>query len=281
MFVLLAYWFGLADRYSIFLYGHVDHIGDPPAQPFDALTRTRYVMASFAAAGFGASADVVRALASRSFASAVRPCGGWRAYALTALGLSVSTTALAHGVNAPTLPFGHALLVGAAAGIGFGLAIWWRDTVDGGTGRLAWLVADGAGPAIVLLGWRVVELPERGVAVSRATLAATAVVLGAAASIHLVGYVRVHAPDAPAGSLLRTLAAGTCVAVLGFPMLHHLHTLPAYPYITAAQNVGGYHLATWVQAALIAVIITATGNAWTNRGPRTESRDLDPNPPPC
>ena len=47
---LFIYWFAIADRYTIFLYGHTAP-GIPLAQPFDAMTRSRYWMAGLVAAG--------------------------------------------------------------------------------------------------------------------------------------------------------------------------------------------------------------------------------------
>lgn len=38
---LFYYWFAIADRYVIFLYGHTAP-GIPPAQPFDEMTSSRY-----------------------------------------------------------------------------------------------------------------------------------------------------------------------------------------------------------------------------------------------
>lgn len=47
---LFYYWFGIADRYAVFLYGHTT-TNIPPAQPFDATTSNRYWMAGLVAAG--------------------------------------------------------------------------------------------------------------------------------------------------------------------------------------------------------------------------------------
>ena len=47
---LFYHWFAVADRYAIFLYGH-SAPGIPLAQPFDAMTRSRYWMAGLVAAG--------------------------------------------------------------------------------------------------------------------------------------------------------------------------------------------------------------------------------------
>jgi hypothetical protein len=47
---LFYYWFGVADRYAIFLYGHTA-AGIQTTQPFDAVTSNRYWMAGLVAAG--------------------------------------------------------------------------------------------------------------------------------------------------------------------------------------------------------------------------------------
>lgn len=45
MLALYAYWFGFANRYSVFLYEHLN------ATPFDEVTRSRYWMAGLVASG--------------------------------------------------------------------------------------------------------------------------------------------------------------------------------------------------------------------------------------
>ena len=52
LFVLdiLYHWFAVVDQYVIFLYGH-SAPGIPLAQPFDAMTRSRYWMAGLVASG--------------------------------------------------------------------------------------------------------------------------------------------------------------------------------------------------------------------------------------
>ncbi|HRJ62455.1 MAG TPA: hypothetical protein PKZ99_14885, partial [Azospirillaceae bacterium] len=52
LFILVVYyyWFAVANRYAIFLYGHTAD-GIPPAQPFDATTSSRYWMAGLVVAG--------------------------------------------------------------------------------------------------------------------------------------------------------------------------------------------------------------------------------------
>lgn len=261
MFALLAYWFCLANRYAIFLYGHVDHVGDPPAQPFDALTTTRYVMAGFAAAGFGAAADLLRQRVRRSPASDANGGADWGITARTAMVLAVATLVMVGRANTPSLPPPLALSVAAAAGLGFAMAMWWLTTVGGVDGRLLWLIADGTAPAAVMLGWRVVELPERGVAKPVAVAAAAAVLIGAAGWRRLVRGARECVRSAPPPSTMRSLSAGACLVLLGFPMLHYVHTLAGFPYlyITAAQSVGGYHAITWLQAAFLAIALTTIG----------------------
>ncbi|MEO8085105.1 MAG: hypothetical protein ABI780_14900, partial [Ardenticatenales bacterium] len=260
MFALVVYWYCLANRYAIFLYGHVDHIGDPPAQPFDALTTTRYVMASFAAAGFGATGELLRNLIPRS-ASDVNRGAGWKAIAPTVIVLVVATFFVASRANTPSLPLPLALIVAAASGLGYCMAMWWLHTVGGDGSRLLWLIADGTAPAMVILGWRIVEVPERGVAKPIAMVAATAVLLGAVGCRRLVRGLRGRVRNAPLPSPMRSQMAGACLVLLGFPMLHYVHTFAGYPYmyITAAQNVGGYHVITWLQATVLAVALTTIG----------------------
>jgi len=48
---LFYYWYALADRYAVFLYGHVASPGDPGAQPFDEMTASRYWMCGLVACG--------------------------------------------------------------------------------------------------------------------------------------------------------------------------------------------------------------------------------------
>ena len=47
---LFFHWFGLANRYVLFLYGH-SAPGIPLTQPFDAMTASRYWMSGLVAAG--------------------------------------------------------------------------------------------------------------------------------------------------------------------------------------------------------------------------------------
>ena len=44
------YWYGIANRYSIFLYAHTA-VGILQAQPFDEMTSSRYWMSGLVAAG--------------------------------------------------------------------------------------------------------------------------------------------------------------------------------------------------------------------------------------
>ena len=47
---LFYYWFAIADRYAIFLYGHTA-TGIPLTQPFDEMTSSRYWMCGLVASG--------------------------------------------------------------------------------------------------------------------------------------------------------------------------------------------------------------------------------------
>ena len=61
------YWFAVADRYAIFLYGHLG------ATPFDEVTSSRYWMGGLVAAGFVLLGYAVR---QRVWQWGSRGCGG-------------------------------------------------------------------------------------------------------------------------------------------------------------------------------------------------------------
>ena len=108
---LFYYWFAVADRYAIFLYGHTAP-GIPLAQPFDAMTRSRYWMAGLVAAGAVMVIYIVfnwflGRLAIRR-GQHYRPPAWWRVWVLCALPLIIGIPAITMTRNTPTLPLGLA-----------------------------------------------------------------------------------------------------------------------------------------------------------------------------
>lgn len=169
---LFIYWFGIANRHVIFLYGHVA-VNLPQTQPFDEITTSRYWMAGLVAAG------VVMVLYTTSYwvwgqvaawrKQAVVPAPWWQVWLGSALPLSIGIPVITMTMNSPTLPprLAAACLVATLLGLAIALAPGaWAATRPW---DLLWLLADGCGllPALLLL--HAVELPGRGLSLSPTT----------------------------------------------------------------------------------------------------------------
>jgi hypothetical protein len=262
---LFIYWFAIADRYVIFLYGHTAR-GIPLAQPFDAMTRSRYGMTGLVAAGavmviYAAVNWVLGRLANRR-GQDYRPPAWWRVWVLCALPLIVGIPAITMTRNLPTLPLGLAAACVIATLAGLALALLpgeWaaRRPVD-----LTWLAFDGIGLMPILLLLRSVELPGRGVSVTMplAVLLAVGGLMVGIAWLGIMTGLRCHARRStpPAGALL---AAGLCISYLLMPLVHHLlATPPGWRYISTASNFFAFspllQLVVFAVAAGLAIGIT-------------------------
>ncbi len=240
---LFYYWYGLADRYVIFLYGHVaGGIKTTPAQAFDATTSSRYWMAGLVAAGAVmalsvAAGGVLGRLAVWRKRNSVPP--RWpQVWALAALPIGVGVPAITMTVNAPTLPPGLAAACVAATLLGLAIALAAGEWAATRPAELAWLAADSVGlmPALLLL--RTVELPGRGMSVSRpaAWLAAigglTAGLIWLAGMSALRRWRRSATPSA-----VSLFVGGLGLSYVLMPLVHYLLATPAaYRYISTASN---------------------------------------------
>ncbi len=259
---LFYYWFAVADRYAIFLYGHAT-TNIPPTQPFDTVTSSRYWMAGLVAAGavlVGYSGGLWfagRIAAGRR--RAFTPPTGWRVWVLCALPLAVGVPAITMTVNAPTLPLGLAAACAAATLAGLAVAVWPGEWAAQRPLDLAWLAVDGLGLVPALIFVRAIELPGRGLSVTPA-LAWGAALGGSLAGLIWLGVVsalrawrRRPVPDAGA-----VLLAGLALSYLWLPLVHYLiASPPEYRYITTASNF--FALAPAVQALALAI---AVAQAW-------------------
>ena len=117
MLGLLYYWFAVADRYAVFLYGHLG------ATPFDAVTSSRYWMAGLVAAGSLLAISVAgNWLAGRASPRYLPP--DWRAvWALSAAVTAPGAAAIALFGGEPRLP---ARIGGGLRGRGHGRHWPWR-----------------------------------------------------------------------------------------------------------------------------------------------------------
>jgi hypothetical protein len=259
---LFYYWFAIADRYAVFLYGHTT-TNILPAQPFDALTSSRYWMAGLVAAGavlvwYPAGLWLLGRLAAWQ-GRVFEPPPGWRVWALCALPLAVGIPAITLTVNNPTLPLGLALACAAAALAGLALAVLPGEWAARRPADLAWLAADGLGLVPALMFVRAIELPARGLSIS-VPVAWGAAIGGSLAGLAWLGLLSGLRAwrRRPSPGAATVLLAGLAISYLFFPLVHHLiATPPGFWYITAASNF--FALAPAVQALALAV---AGGQAW-------------------
>jgi hypothetical protein len=257
---LFVTWFGIADRYRVFLY---DHLG---ATPFDAVTGSRYWMAGLVAAG----AVMVCYTLANWLAGRVAVLRGrawapppWQQVWLVAVPpLLVGIPLVTMTLNHPVLPWTWALRATLAAVTGLAFALMPGRWAARRPWDLAWLVLSGLGLVPVLFILRALELPARGIISPALGLL---VGLGSIpiGGLWLAGVAwlaaRCHRPVAHMGSLL---AAGLCLSYLGLPLVHHLlATPPGYRYITTASNF--FALNPALQAGVL--VVAAAGAAAATR----------------
>jgi hypothetical protein len=256
---LFYYWFGVADRYRVFLYGHTT-TGIPPAQPFDAITASRYWMAGLVAAGsvlmLGMAAAWVQHRLTQGRGVTWVPAPWWQVWAICAAVLSIGLPAITMTVNAPTLPPPIAAQCAAATLAGLAAALWLSHGAAVRPDALPWLAADGLGLLPPLLLLRAVELPGRGLSVSPAVAWGAAVGGCLAGLVWLAGMSGLHhwrGRETPgAGALLIT---GLALSYLVLPLVHHLvATPPGFRYISTAGNFFAFSPA--VQALAVGVAAT-------------------------
>lgn len=262
---LFYYWFAIANRYVIFLYGHKAN-GIPLAQPFDEMTSSRYWMCGLVASGlvlllYTAMEWVLGLLAARR-RRPYAPPAWWQVWALCLLPLAIGIPLITMTVNTPTLPPLLAALCVATTLAGLALALWPGAWAAQRPGDLVWLAADGVGLMPTLLLLRTVELPGRGLAVT-VPLAVLAAVGGTLLGIGWLGVMsglrvwrRTSWPQAHA-----VLVAGLGLSYLLLPVVHYLlATPPAYHYISTASNFfafnSGLQVLVFVVAAGLAVGVT-------------------------
>jgi len=269
MLGMVYYWFAVADRYAVFLYGHVDRPGDLPAAPFGPITRSRYWMSGFVAAGvIMVLYAAIVGLAAHWMARRGRPFTPPKAakvWVCAAPILVVGVPAITMTQNRPTLPAHLAAAVTGTAVLGLVLALWPAGWAARRPTDLAWLALDGLGLVPPLLLWRAIELPARGILSAPITWAVVVgSIAGGAVWLGLMTAARARSRRAtPAAS--EVFGAGVTWVVLGVPLAHHLlFTPPAYRYITSAPNVFGFTWQTWISALLVAAALAA-GATWCRR----------------
>jgi hypothetical protein len=275
---LFAYWFAVADRYAIFLYGHLG------ATPFDTITSSRYWMAGLVACGM----VLVLYTLANWIAGRMAARGGWsfrppawqRVWLLCLVPLAAGIPAITLTANTPSLPPSLAAACTLATLAGLALALAPGSWAAQRPVELAWLALDGAGLMPVLILFHFVELPGRGSAVP--TAAPWAVAIGSLlASVAWLGFMTAlrtwrHRPLVRPGLIL---IAGLCLSYLLVPLLHHLLLTPRETrYITASSNVFAYTLSVQLLVLALATLLdvgtTWLRSAFTHRRGKTSKTGL-------
>jgi hypothetical protein len=252
MLGLYYYWFAVVDRYVVFLYGHLG------AEPFDATTTSRYLMAGAVAGGcvlvgYTVAANLL-ALVAQWRGRVYAPPPWWKVWRACALPLALGIPLITAMGNEPPLPDVLAVACALTALVGLALALPAAAWAAERPVALLLLAGDGLGLLPVLLLMHAVELPARNVISPEVAYgAALFSLLGGVVWLLAMTALRaaVGSPHPRAG---RVLLAGLCMAYLGLPLVHHLLFTPAeYRYISASANFLAYS-----PVLQVAVLATAT-----------------------
>jgi hypothetical protein len=254
---LFYYWYGLANRYIVFLYGHTA-AGIPQAQPFDEMTSSRYWMSGLVAAGavmaLYTATNWLRGRVAAWRKKRFVPSTWWQVWVLGAIPISIGIPAITMTMNSPTLPPALAAACAAATLLGLAVALLPGKWAAERPLDLIWLVADGVElmPALLLL--RAVELPGRGLSVSysAAWLLAIGGLLAGSAWLAGMSMLRLwRRKETPGAGAL--LLAGLGLSYVLMPLAHYLLTTPpAYRYISTASNFFAFNLGIQFLAAIVA-----------------------------
>jgi uncharacterized membrane protein YidH (DUF202 family) len=253
---LFYYWFAVADRYAIFLYGHRN------ALPFEEPTTSRYWMSGLVACGVVMMAYILANWLLGRWAARQRRtyrAPAWeQVWLASSVPLAIGIPAITMTVNQPTLPPLNAIACVAATLAGLAIALAPGAWAAERPRDLIWLGLDGMGlmPALLLL--HAVELPSRGIGNSRtAYLAAIGGTLAGVAWLGVMTGLRAWRRKSPPKALA-LWAAGLGLSYLVMPVVHHLLFTPAeYRYISTAANFfafdPGVQLMVFAVAAALAV----------------------------
>lgn len=230
---LFYYWFGVANRYAVFLYGHYG------AEPFDNPTLSRYQMTGLVASGavlvlYGMANWFIANLAEVIYRRYIVP-EWWRVWMLCVPPLGIALPLIMMTVNWPTLPLPVALASTAVALGSLPLALVPGRLAVEDLGELAWrtLVGLGLTPSLLLL--RAVELTDKMPAGIAIGIAMGSTLAGAGWSLAVAWF---HSQRRGRCWKMTDLLISTlCLAYLIGPLAHYLlFTPPDYRYITVAAN---------------------------------------------
>jgi hypothetical protein len=275
---LFYYWFAIADRYAIFLYGHHG------AMPFDKRTSSRYWMSGLVACG---TVMVLYAMANWFFGrlAGIRfrsytPPAWWQVWLVSAPLLAIGIPSITLVFNQPTLRPSDATACVAVTLAGLALALTPGRLAAQRPLELVWLAITGLGlvPSLLLL--RALELPAAGLATGRSAylLSSGSLVVGIIwltitswlgdrrQLLHLAAHR--FAPtlfdrpepmaDAAKGASrplvesVKLLVSAFCQSYLLLPLAHHLYLTPSeHRYISTSANFFALNLSTQLFCFLV------------------------------
>jgi hypothetical protein len=268
---VMGYWFGIADRYIIFLYHHNMGPGFDTS-PFGWVTVSRYWMAGLVADGMIMVLYTGVCWLLGRLLPGYRPPSWWRVWVICAGPLLVVLLLITMTANQPTLPVVNAAQVALAALIGLALALWPGERAAARPRELAWLAADSWGMMLVLLFGGLADDVGRWLAagaVGRVRLIFGGIGAGVIWLLivtALRGWRKVPVPRA--GDVL---ASGFGITYLLMPLIHYSLGTDGIFYITDSSNFFSDHLlfqlGVWVIAALVALGITRLRRALVRQAP--------------
>lgn len=256
MFVLglFYYWFGVIDRYVIFLYGHLG------ATPFDERTVGRYWMSGLVASGFVMIGyTTVNWLLGRIAAFRhrdYRPPTWWHIWALCAVPLAIGIPLITMTLNSPTMPPSIAMACVLVTLIGLAFALTPGSWAAKRPSELVWLTFDGLGLMPILLNLHVIEMPATAsVSTRTAYLVAFGSAFAGAVWLGIMtGLRRWRRKSLPGASSL--FVAGICLSYLWMPLAHYLLLTPSeYHYISASSNFFPHDIRVQLLVLFVATIL--------------------------
>ena len=262
---LFYYWFAIADRYIVFLYGHLG------ATAFDTITTSRYWMTGLVASGvvmvvYTLANWLLGRLADLRYQDYVYPKGGgppawWYVWLLCIPSLVIGIPIITMTLNSPVLRLSNTIACVITTLIGLALALMPGSYAAQQPSDLSWLVFDGMGLMPTLLLLRVVELPRRGLANSPPAylVAFGGTFVGLAWLGIITGLRSWRHRSMPDVSTL--FISGICLSYLLMPLAHHLLATPrGYHYISTSSNFfafnSGIQILVFIVAAILAIGIT-------------------------
>jgi hypothetical protein len=246
---LYGYWFGIADRYRVFLY---DHLG---AGAFDPITRSRYWMAGLVAGGIAQGLIIPSCLILGRW-HRYRPPEWWKVWLMATMILLPALMWITMILNIPTLPMPDSLMASAAACAALALAILPARMAAEQPIRLIWLTTEGLATGLMVITLLAADMPFRGLSVKPAILIGIVLgsVIGAGLWLKVITWLR-RRYGMPLESLQTRLIASACIAYLLLPLAHHLFaTPPGYKYISTGANF--FAVNGLVQSVIWAGVVT-------------------------